>query len=219
MKKQNLSVKTVKKQIINEAKLCLEDFVIKAGESKEVEVKLDNAESFTALQLDVKLPMGLNIEKATLNKATSSHVMMANDLSNGNLRILSYSTQNANFKSTDDALFTLDVKADDNFNGGNIVISDILAVENNMKEAIIDDVVATVSAPCGVEGIYTFTNIYAENRSIVVESPCQQTIYISSVDGITHAEDINIGKNIIAVNNAGLYIVSTENGTKKLTIK
>ena len=216
---KTLSVKSVQNKVINEAKLSLEDFVITAGESKEIVVKLDNAEAFTALQLDIELPLGLNIEKATLNKATSSHVMMANELSNGDMRILSYSTQNANFKSTDDALFTLVVKADDNFNGGNIVISDILAVENNMKEAIIDDVVATVSAPCGIEGIYTFTNIYAEDRSIVVESPCQQTIYISTVDGITLAEYINIGKNIIAVNNAGLYIVSTENGTKKLTIK
>ena len=38
--------------------------------SKEIEVKLDNAEAFTALQLDIKLPMGLNLEKTTLKKAT-----------------------------------------------------------------------------------------------------------------------------------------------------
>ena len=216
---KTLSVKSSQKRITNEAKLSIEDFVITAGESKEIKVKLDNAEAFTALQLDIKLPMGLNLEKTTLKKATSSHVMMANDLSNGNVRILSYSTQNANFKSTNDAFLTLVVKADENFNGGNIVISDILAVENNMKEAIIDDVVATVSAPCGIENIYASTNIYAKERNIVIESPCQQTIYISTIDGVSRVENINAGLNIIPMNNIGTYIISAMNKTKKLIIK
>ena len=88
-----------------------------------------------------------------------------------------------------------------------------------MKEAIIDDVVATVSAPCGIENIYASTNIYAKERNIVIESPCQQTIYISTIDGVSRVENINAGLNIIPMNNIGTYIISAMNKTKKLIIK
>ncbi|MBR5101660.1 MAG: hypothetical protein IK092_00870, partial [Muribaculaceae bacterium] len=41
----------------------INDFSIEAGETKEVEIILDNAMVFTALQADIFLPEGLSVEQ------------------------------------------------------------------------------------------------------------------------------------------------------------
>ena len=200
--------------------LFLDDFSIAQGETKTIELFVDNTMEFTAMQFDVQMPIGLNFVNAKLTpRATNTHNVITQEQANGNIRLISYSNNNTNYQDNEGAILTIDVKATDNFVGGDIVLKEIILVENNLTETCPTDVVATASIPTGIENVYYHTKIYAEGRNIVVESPLTQIISISTIEGITHMIEVTAGKNVIPTQNAGLYIVTTENQTNKLVIR
>ena len=93
------------------------DFV--KGESAVMTVNLKNATTFSAFQMDLTLPEGLEIAKnndkldITLNDArkSDSHVLSYHAISSNKVRIAAYSGSNANLKGNSGALLHIALKA------------------------------------------------------------------------------------------------------------
>ena len=124
------------------ASLSIEPFDIKAGETKEMLIDLTNPnDEVTLVQFDLHLPAGLSIKKSgsdldfDMAGRTSwrKHTLDANEI-NGAYRFLLYSSGNTLIEGTSGAIIKVNIVADESFNGGKIVLDNILLVDPNEKE-------------------------------------------------------------------------------------
>lgn len=124
------------------ASLSIEDFDIKAGETKEMLIDLTNPnDEVTLVQFDLHLPAGLSIKKSgsdldfDMAGRTSwrKHTLDANEV-DGAYRFLLYSSGNTLIEGASGAIIKVNIVADESFNGGKIVLDNILLVDPNEKE-------------------------------------------------------------------------------------
>ena len=128
--------------------LYIEDFEINPGETKEIQIMLDNATAFSALQADIYMPEGLNIEKRSSGKYRFSlnpdriedHSVSSSTRPDGAIRILVASQGSEELYGNEGYIVSFKVTADDGFVGPhsiemkNIVASTAQAVENEIND-------------------------------------------------------------------------------------
>ena len=123
----------------------ISDFTINPGETKLIEINLDNDSVYTALQADIYLPEGLTIEQEDgdylfelTDRKGRDHTIASTMLSSGAIRILIASQTLKTFKNNSGALVTFNIIADNNFSGSktiemkNIIATDDARVKHYM---------------------------------------------------------------------------------------
>ena len=155
------------------ASLSIEDFSISAGETKEMLIDLNNpSDQITLVQFDMSLPAGLSIanldDDVDIAGRTTykKHSLDVNEV-NGVVRFLLWSSSNSVLQGTSGAVISVKLQASSNFNGGNIVLKDILLVTPEQGETKPEDYVYTIAPPSiAVSGItlnQTSCEIYTGN--------------------------------------------------------
>ena len=142
-----------------EDKLYISDFNINAGETKQVEIMLDNSVAYTALQADIYLPEGLTIEQDDgeylfdlTDRKARNHTISSADLSSGAIRILIASQTLKEISGNSGALVTFNIIADASFSGTHTIkLSNIVATEANRTEHLLADTECVVTGPQGGE--------------------------------------------------------------------
>ena len=120
---------------------------IEPGETKTLSFNLDNDLTFYGFQADITLPEGLEIITNTSGKADvtlssrcdGSYTTVSNVLASGAVRLGAFSTSHAAISGNSGALLYLKVKADDDFAGGTVSISNILFVGENDHDVEFPD--------------------------------------------------------------------------------
>ncbi len=120
---------------------------IEPGETKTLSFNLDNDQTFYGFQADITLPEGLEIITNTSGKADvtlssrcdGSYTTVSNVLASGAVRLGAFSTSHAAISGNSGALLYLKVKADDDFAGGTLSISNILFVGANDHDVEFPD--------------------------------------------------------------------------------
>lgn len=124
------------------ASLSIEDFCIKAGETKEMVIDMTNPDDqITLVQFDLRLPDGLSIAIEDGDFAIDiagrttwkKHSLSANAL-DGVTRFLLASNTNAVISGTEGAIISVKLLADDTFSEGDISLENILLVTPLQKE-------------------------------------------------------------------------------------
>lgn len=118
-------------------RLYINDFTISPGETKTVEIMLDNDSSYTNLQADIYLPEGLTIEQTDgdylfllTSRKGSDHAVASTTLSSGAVRLLITSPGLHIFLGNSGALVTFNITASDTFTGSaTIEMRNILATD------------------------------------------------------------------------------------------
>lgn len=144
---------------------------------------------------------------------------MWNMTEDGTLRILAFALDNAPISNYDGTLFNIDVYADSEFVGGEVVLNSPIFATRDLTTHTLDEVVAAAHNITGVNGINVVNDIYSIDRTIVVVSDVAQTCTVTTAAGMTESYALAQGYNEIMVANAGMYIVSTGNMIKKLIVK
>ena len=128
-------------------KLYIEDFDIAPGETKTLDIILDNEDPVSSLQFDILFPKGLTYVEGSLEKVTSritrsSHSIMAvkkGDVE-GAYRMGFISTSsamsNSSVKGNEGALLRLQVKADYNYTGSYILMSGIIGSNGTVSPSV-----------------------------------------------------------------------------------
>ena len=123
------------------AKLSIQDFTIKAGETKTMLIDMQNPDDqVTLVQFDLRLPDGLSI--ATGNDATDiagrttwrKHTLTSN-ATNGITRFLLYSATNEVIEGTSGAIISIKLTASSSFNGGDIKLENQLMTTPSLVES------------------------------------------------------------------------------------
>ena len=123
------------------AKLSIQDFTIKAGETKTMLIDMQNPDDqVTLVQFDLRLPDGLSI--ATGNDASDiagrttwrKHTLTSN-ATNGITRFLLYSATNELIEGTSGAIISIKLTASSSFNGGDIKLENQLMTTPSLVES------------------------------------------------------------------------------------
>lgn len=120
-------------------RLYINDFSISPGETKLVEVMLDNDSAYTALQADIYLPDGLTIEQddgdyifSLTDRKGSDHTLASATLSSGAIRLYITSQSLNTFGGNSGALFTFNITASDTLGGSKVIeMKNIMATDED----------------------------------------------------------------------------------------
>ena len=131
-------------------KLYIEDFDIAPGQTKTLDIILENEDPVSSLQFDITFPTGLSYVENTLERVTSritrtSHSIVAakqptvkQEESVYRMGILSTSSETANsaVKLNEGALLRIKVKADIDYKGSSIKITDIIGSNGTVSPSV-----------------------------------------------------------------------------------
>ena len=144
-----------------DAELSIEDFSIKAGETKEMLVSLRNPDTdLTLLQFDLRLPAGLSIAKEGDDEGVDiagrttwkKHSLRSNAVGDVT-RILLASNANAVFSGDEGRVVSIRLTADDGFSGGDICLENQLLVAPDAWETAPARYVYTVGGTTSISGV------------------------------------------------------------------
>ncbi len=138
-------------------RLYIADFAINAGETKQVEIMLDNTVAYTALQADIYLPEGLTIEQEDgeylfdlTDRKARNHTISSSGLASGAVRILIASQTLKEISGNSGALVTFNIIADASFSGTKAIeLKGVVATESDRTEHLLPDTQCTVTGPQG----------------------------------------------------------------------
>ena len=195
----------------------IEEFATGKNQSQQVAIEMTNASDYSACQMDIRLPKGMSIAECELASSATDHMVAYRELPDGAVRVLVYSLTCRTLPDSQEGIIRLRTTTDSRFEGGEIVVENILFADRGQNEYRLYDSVANVKT--GVSATDMDCVVYAENRSIVIISPCDQQATITSVDGLSRTYTLNEGRNEIKDCKRGIYIIETLNRINKLIIK
>ncbi|MBP3775822.1 MAG: leucine-rich repeat protein [Prevotella sp.] len=148
-----------------QGRIYMNDMRMTAGTQNTIGLKVENADNFIAFQCDVYLPEGMTVARNDNGKLmvgladgiTSNHVVSANMLNNGAMRVVVMSPQNESIKLLENGIINLTVETDEGMTDSSMIdIRDIRFVRNiGNSEYLAPDASATVTFGdvTGIDGI------------------------------------------------------------------
>ena len=117
-----------------EERFYIESLNIQPGQTKTFCLNLDNENSYQGFQADIVLPEGLSIvtkangdfDISLTDRAPSSFSLSSNEITEGTVRVVCYSSQNDVLSGPSGALVTMQIKASDSFKGGQLGLKNII---------------------------------------------------------------------------------------------
>ncbi len=181
---ETVSVKTVSEESVKVASddsyaMTIEDFSIKAGETKTLEINMTNINEIVAFQFDVALPQGMSFVvnnrgkvKASLTDRAYDHTISSNIQADGSLRVMVVSMNNEFFSGNSGAVIGIDVVASDDFDDSSytIKLSGIkLSEANATGHNVADFEYVVAEGNGGVDNIVADDlRVFTENSDIII---------------------------------------------------
>lgn len=143
-------------------------FKIKKGETKTVEIILDNADDIPGtkpLSLNLSLPTGLNWEGTNANVEETTRLVSAGMKTyqvNPTTNVLKFTVVSAAVDAGTGALWTFQIKADEEFDGGVITMANINV--NGVKQPDVE-VIVTAAPALGIDNAI----VNVENNAVVYD--------------------------------------------------
>lgn len=100
------------------------------GVKQRIAVNLDATLAYNGCQMDIMLPAGVTFVGAEVAHRANGFSLNSNELSNGRLRVVLSSLEEADFAHGDGALFYLDVEVSHNYAGNGVGVENILFTDN-----------------------------------------------------------------------------------------
>lgn len=179
----------------------------------EVAINMSNNIALSAMQVDLNLPQGMTLVDATLSdRASASHQVAFNQLSNGDYRLLSSSPACKSFKGNNGTVLTLTLKGTPSSNGG---LSNIIVAAPDATGYDVDDIELNFNLT-GVDNVMSDARIYSEGGNIVIISPNEGTAQIVLPNGMSKTVNVSVGSNVYEAPAKGIVIVKMGNEIKKM---
>lgn len=199
----------------------VEPFSLKAGESRDVVVKLNNGFAYSAMQFDLNLPAGVTASNVRMSSRAGDHTVSFGQLRNGNTRILAYSPSNDVIEGSEGAVLTFTLTASPSFNPvGEMLIDNIVLSTAKMERKTLNAVAVPMGAGAvtAVDRVTSQLTVYAAGENVIVESPCDQTVTIASTTGAYRTVRVKAGRNVVPMTGRGMYIVKVADKAIKVNV-
>lgn len=199
----------------------IDNFSLAPGETRTVDVKLNNSQSYTALQFDIQLPEGLKLVSISKGSRSANHNFESAMLADGSMRILGYSLQNAEFSDNDGAIISLVVKATRSLDTDATieVAHTILATADN-ETYFAANTTALVGNTTGVNDMSEKNaRVYSQDGMVVIESEEASVAQLVAINGASINLAVEAGHNEYEAPGQGVYIVRVGGKSYKLILK
>lgn len=198
----------------------IDNLSLAPGESRVVGVKLNNSRPYTALQFDLALPEGLEIESIASGTRLPNHTIMSGTLPDGRVRIIAYNMQNSDIASTDGTIISLVVKAYGTLApDGEIDVTHTVLATADCGQYFAPNTSARVSNATGVtDPSKSVAKVYSHAGRVVIESQKAATAQLIAISGTSVKLAVAAGHNEYEVPAAGVYIVRMEGKSHKLVV-
>ena len=193
--------------------LLMHNATVDAGDTINIPVEMWNESDVVAFQTDIELPEGFELVKedgkyaiSLSDRASVDHTVMANELLDGKIRVLCFSTSNTPFTGNKGELLYLPVKVSKDANDGTVrlrntrfTLSDL--TEYNSPSVAVAAITVNHIIPGDVNdsGDVTVTDIVATAQYILEMHPEPFIFEAAEMngDGIITVTDISLIANII----------------------
>ena len=140
--------------------LAASDFILASGETHTMVVDLSNVYNYTAMQMDITLPAGVEISDIRLSeRASRHHTISFNQTEDGHVKVIAFATDNAPFAGFEGALLYIDVTGTNQFVGeGTLMMNDIYFCESDGTEHQLAPLTVNVNNSTGVIEITSAEN-------------------------------------------------------------
>ena len=203
--------------------LSIDNFSIKAGETRTIELALNNSQPYIAMQYDITLPEGLTLLDATETTSRTADHQFASLLDENGLttHMLAYSMNNAQMAGSEGAVARLQVRADQAVaSSATITISNVLFVTPDNERVFGGSSYAMVDNATGVDDITASKlNAYAYEGTLYVEAAEATTAQLVAMNGVAQTLQVQPGRNQYSGIAPGIYLVRTASKTFKVAIR
>ena len=109
-------------QVSAEDKVTITDFVISAGETKELIITLENEETYAAFQFNLYLPEGLTVSEYSKDEARMPEgtALSMSQVKDGSYKFIAVAMKTNNIAGTSGSIATIKVTADEDLAGGSL---------------------------------------------------------------------------------------------------
>ena len=204
-------------QIDTEDQLSAADLAISPGEERQLEIILDNASGYSALQCDVTLPQGLSLVGASV---AGNHKNEAQDMDAVTTRIVMYSMEGCRFDDDGKAVFILTVCADASLAiESDIVLNNIVLADADNNGWHAAPCAVRVTNSSSVKDLSAVTGrVWSEGHTLCIEVSDDCTCQLVAINGIARPMQLTAGVNRHQVE-PGLYVVTLNGKSYKVLIK
>lgn len=196
------------------------DYNIDAAGIHWVELNLYNRNAYTAFQMDIQIPKGLEIIDCITTNRTDNHIIAYNMMSNGTVRLIGYSISNNEISSNEGAIVKLKIKANNSFEDGEICFDNIVLTQSDMTEYHLNGSNLSVKGTSEIEDAsISDCKVYSHNGDLIIKSPKKQMAIIMELNGTSQVIELKEGENIIPMRYNNIYIVKIGEISKKVIVK
>ena len=188
------------------------EWVAMEGGRVVLPVALNSRDTYSAFQLDVVLPAGVELAEATLTgRAKASHTIAWNTLADGSVRVVAYAMDNAAFRDNEGALLNLVLNTSDALSADAMlaVTDGLFATIGGAEHRAADLDVMMRSHTTNVDEAYAVGfQVYGVKGAIEVACGAETVLSIYAVNGkLVQQVVANAGKTRIELP-AGVYVVN-----------
>ena len=216
-----LQMPAIQQTAEDDIELSAKPLEIQKGQTKTLELCLNENFAFAGYQMDIQLPEGLRLVDASLADGDSGLSIATAELPDGSIRLLASSFSLKDLAVNNSSFLRITLSAEDEIGAdGRIILNGIKFSKRNMALHTVDHYEIPVgNGVSSLEQVYSRTRIYPEGKSIIIDSPESGTARIVTIAGISLSHDVQPGHNVIPMDDAGLYIVTLNGTTAKLYLK
>ena len=196
--------------------LRIEDVSMRPNEVRTVELMLDNAEAYSALQCDIVLPQGLTLLAVNGVKGYESEGC---EIDASSTRALTYSMDKNDF--TGDHVLTLTLQADGSLGTeGQILLTNVVLADAENVGWHAADFAARVSNSTGVDELTAKADhrVWVEGRTLCVEIRQDAAVQVVAINGTATSMSLTAGINRCNLE-PGFYVVVINGKSHKIAIR
>lgn len=197
--------------------LHLDEVSLRPGEQRTLQLTLDNADNYSAVQCDIILPPGLTLLDVT---ATQGQATETRDMGDAWTRTIAYSMDKRRFDGEKNAVLTLTVRTDEALAGtSQITVSNIVLADDNNVGWHAADCIAMVNNTSGIEDLTADADrVWIEGRTLCIDTRNAASALVSAVNGSARTLSLVQGENRFDMEQ-GFYVVVINGKSHKIAIR
>ena len=203
-------------QVDTNDQLRIADLMMKPNEVRDVQLVLDNADAYSALQCDIVLPQGLTLLAVNGVKGYESE---NSEIDASTSRALTYSMKKAEF--TGEQVLCLTLQSDGSLGcDGQLLLTNVVLADADNVGWHAADYAARVTNSTGVEELTATADhrVWVEGRTLCVETSQDAMAQVVAISGTAVSMELKTGVNRYNLA-PGFYVVVVNGKSYKIAIR
>ena len=201
--------------------LTVENLNLRPGETTTVSICLNNSQNYTAMQFDMMLTEGLELDGLNISTTdrTSHHSTAIEKCDENTYRIIAFAPDNSDITGFDGAVLELNVRATDQLSGTSGIKLEHICMADRYQDYAIMPSFTPVSTITGVDDISkTVASVRGDRGMVIIEANEPMTAQIVNTSGMSITVNVSQGSNTYMLD-SGIYMVRIGSKTYKIVVK